>query len=124
MLLILISICCCSTDDDDGSEVMLLSTNCAAKDIAINENSTVTYPIESFWQLNTVLTIKCQGKSVENAEVSVKLWWPFGEYKVVTDEFGQAQIIEHGQGVNPIGKQITVTLLAEGSVVKKEFMIR
>jgi len=119
----MISICCCSTDDDDSSKVMLLSTNCEAKNIEIDEKSKVTYPIESFWKLNTVLTIKCQGKSVENAEVSVKLWRPFDEQKVMTDEFGQAQIIEYGQGVNPIGKQITVTLLAEGSIVKKEFMI-
>jgi len=111
-------------DNDDNSEVMLLSINCAAEDIAIDENSKVTYPIESFWQLNTVVTIKCQGKLVENAEVSVKLWWPFGEYKVLTDKFGQAQIIEHGQGVNPIGKQITVKLMAEGGIVKKEFMIK
>jgi len=124
MSLILISICCCSKDDDVGSEVMLLSTNCAAKDIVIDEKSEVTYPIESFWQLNTVLTVKCQGKSVENAEVSVKLWQPFGEYKVVTDEFGKAQIIERGQGENPTGKQITVILLAEGSMVKKEFIIK
>lgn len=122
--LILISICSCSTDDNnDDSEVMLLSTSCVAKDIIIDGNSNVTYPIESFWQLNTVLTIKCQGKSVENTEVSVTLWPPFGEYKIVTDKFGKAQIIENGQGVAPIGKIITVTLLTNESIIKKEFMI-
>jgi len=122
MSLVFISICSCSTDDDNP-EFMLVSTNCVAKNIEIDEKSEVTYPIESFWELNTVLTVKCQGKLAGNIEVKVKLWPPFGEYKIVTDEFGEARIIEHGQGVDPIGKQITVTLIAEGTVLKKEFII-
>jgi len=123
MSLMLISICSCSTNDDNP-ELILLSTNCVAKNIEIDEKSEVTYPIESFWELNTVLIVKCQGKLAENVEVKVKLWPPFGEYKIVTDEFGKAQVSEHGQGVDPIGKQITVTLLAEGTVVKKAFIIK
>ena len=122
MSLVFISICSCSTNDDNP-EFMLVSANCVAKNIEIDEKSEVTYPIESFWELNTVLTVKCQGKLVKNFEVKVKLWPPFGEYKIVTDQFGTAQIIEHGQGIDPIGKQITVTLLAEDTVLKKFFII-
>jgi len=119
----LIFISSCSTNDDNP-EFMPLSTNCVAKNIEIDERSKVTYPIESFWELNTVLTVKCQGKVAKNVEVKVRLWPPFGEYKIVTDKFGKAQIIEHGQGIDPIGKQITVTLLAADTVVKKDFIIK
>ena len=60
--------------------------------------------------MKSIITIKCDGDVVPNAEIKVEFWWPNGTYKKTTGQTGKTMVIRKGDGDPPKGEKFTVTI--------------
>jgi len=93
-----------------SSKITLTVTDCAVDDITITEDTRVTVQPGSQWTLVTVITVKCAGQAVNDAELKAEFWWPNGEFKSKTNDQGQIRISKRGDGDRPTGETFTITV--------------
>lgn len=90
-------------------KITLKVTECATDDITITEVSTLTSQAGSQWNFKTVITVKCNGEIVKDAELIADFW--FGDpIKLTTNKNGEINYQKKGQGSKPSGSKFNVTI--------------
>lgn len=105
-------------------EITLTVTDCEVDKITITENTRITTQSGNQWSLSTVITVKCDGQVIENAELNVEFWWPNGSYKLKTNAQGEIRKTKRGHGSKPTGEKFKVKIKGNDGDKVKEFTIQ